>query len=128
MSRSTSASASRATSDTPHRREKTDFAKAGPCPNGAACPEHPFLACWTFGIDWNDDVIALAPKKGPFCRYNHSREADGELTSVQLSRRKLISDAKKRIRLEKAATGAANIAEEEGEEAQLSVDFGLPNL
>ena len=49
VSRSASASASRATSDTPPRREKTDFTKAGPCPNGAKCPQHPFLACWTFG-------------------------------------------------------------------------------
>jgi hypothetical protein len=79
---------------------------------------------WTFGLNLNDDVVALAPKKGPFCQYNHSREADGELTSDQLSKRKMISEAKKRIRLDKAAQSAANVAEEEGEEAQLSVEFG----
>jgi hypothetical protein len=36
----------------------------------------------------------------------------------------MISEAKKQIRLDKAAQGAVNVAEEEDEEAQVSVDFG----
>jgi hypothetical protein len=57
---STSASASGSGSDTTQRRGKTDFTKAGPCPNGAD-----FMS-WTFGKDSNGDVVALSPKRGPF--------------------------------------------------------------
>ena len=63
---SNSALTSGSGSDTAQRRVKHDFAKAGPCPSGAACSKHPFLESWTFGKNPNGDIVALSPKKGPF--------------------------------------------------------------
>ena len=89
---SNSALTSGSGSDTAQRRVKHDFAQAGPCPSGAACSKHPFLESWTFGKNPNGDIVALSPKKGPFCQHNHSKEADGELTEDQLSKKKMISE------------------------------------
>ena len=109
---SNSALTSGSGSDTAQRRVKHDFAQADPCPNGAACSKHPFLESWTFGKNPNGDIVALSPKKGPFCQHNHSKEADGELTEDQLSKKKMISEAKNLIRESEAARAAVNTEQE----------------
>ena len=60
----------------------------------------------------NGDIVALSPKKGPFCQHNHSKEADGELTEDQLSKKKMISEAKNLICESEAARAAVNTKEE----------------
>ena len=101
---SSSNSAQRKPASNPGSRDggKRDFSKKGTCAAGAGCPKHPFYS-WVFGKAQSGEVVALSAKRDPFCPNNHSREADGELTEEQLSKKKMIAKAKKMICLDKAA-------------------------